>query len=134
MREGSELQPTSPTSPTTALTTTRKLGHVTGTENLPPSVAREVAEIVATYPVTGADFLRHDVLKLAIRMALIGGGYAVWVGTALAVMSVVIGSLLGICISLPILWRKRLWRGPSSTSRKAASAGGPVVIWGPSWA
>ena len=106
MREGSELEPTSPTSPTTALTTTRKLGHVTGTENLPPSVAREIAEIVATYQVTGADFLRHDVLKLAVRMALFGGGYAVWVGTALAVMSVVIGSLLGICISLPILWRK----------------------------
>ena len=61
MREGSELEPTSPT---TALTTTRKLGHVTGTENLPPSVAREVAEIVATYQVTGADLLRHDVPKL----------------------------------------------------------------------
>ena len=64
MREGSELEPTSPTSPTTALTTTRKLGHVTGTENLPPSVAREVAEIVATYQVTRADLLRHDVPKL----------------------------------------------------------------------
>jgi hypothetical protein len=61
MREGSELEPTSPT---TALTTTRKLDHVTGTENLPPSVAREVAEIVATYQVTRADLLRHDVPKL----------------------------------------------------------------------
>jgi hypothetical protein len=103
MREGSELEPTSPT---TALTTTRKLGHVTGTENLPPSVAREVAEIVATYQVTGADFLRHEVLKLGVRVALIGVGYAVCFGGEFAVKSVVIGTPLGFCMALPILWRK----------------------------
>jgi hypothetical protein len=100
MREGSELEPTSPTSPTTALTTTRKLGHVTGTENLPPSVAREVAEIVATYQVTGADFLRHDVLTLGPRVALVSVLAVACVGDIVGV----IAPLVGFCIALPKLW------------------------------
>jgi len=98
MRAGSELQPTSPT---TALTTTRNLGHVTGTENLPPSVAREVAEIVATYRITAAEFLRHDVLKLGGTTALVLVLSLVFVGASGA-----IGALVGCCMALPMLWQK----------------------------
>ena len=101
MRAGSELQPTSPTSPTTALTTTRNLGHVTGTENLPPSVAREVAEIVATYRITGAEFMRHDVLKLGTTTGLVFVLALVLVGASGAV-----GALVGFGIALPLLWQK----------------------------
>lgn len=101
MHAGSELQPTSPTSPTTALTTTRNLGHVTGTENLPPSVAREVAEIVATYRITAAEFMRHDVLKLGTTTALIFAFALIFVGASGA-----IGALVGFSMALPMLWQK----------------------------
>ncbi len=89
-----------PTSSTIALTTTRKFTDVTGPENLPPSVARQMAEIVATYRVTGSDFAR-DVARLGV-------GTAAFVAVMLAFFSAAsaVGAVIGGVMALPLVWQK----------------------------
>jgi hypothetical protein len=88
-------------SSTAALTTTRDLAHVTGPENLPPSVAREIAEVVATYRVTPADFVRHDLLKLGATTGAVLLLALVFLGAPSAV-----GALIGFGMAVPLTWRK----------------------------
>jgi hypothetical protein len=94
-------EPNALVSSTAALTTTRDLKHVTGPENLPPSVAREVADIVAIYRVTPAEFVRHDLLKLGATTGTMFLFALVFLGTASAV-----GALIGFGIALPLTWRR----------------------------
>ena len=89
-----------PTSSTIALTTTRDLKHVTGPEDLPPSVARDIAVIVSTYRVTAPDFAR-DMLKLGVTTGAV-------VAVALMVFGVpsAVGAAVGFFMALPMLWQK----------------------------
>jgi hypothetical protein len=84
-------------SSTAALTTTRDLAHVTGPENLPPSVAREIAEIVATYRVTPADFMRHDVPKLLGTTAFV---------FLMTYKTTPVWTVIAFAAAAPIRWRR----------------------------
>lgn len=90
-----------PTSSTIALTTTRQeLAAVTGPEDLPPSVARQMAEIVATYRMTGADAAR-DLLRLGATTAVVAAIALLLVSPASAV-----GAMFGFFMAVPMVLKK----------------------------
>lgn len=120
--------------PATALTTVRDLTKVRGPEDLPPSVARELAEIVATHRPTVGDFLRgvwpwFAVLPVFAIPAVVAGSWAH-----------LVPSLVGIGFGLYATWRgapfrkadehmKELgigWRGRRRIVKKLAAVVGAV--------